>query len=129
MHSPTWGNRSIPERVFDWVGPAITRAANKEVIAPSPPQWSPLEGTYRSMWADLYIMSLDGKLVMLDPNEPDPKATAFTLEPVKDRDHTFRIADGPDKQLVGEDMVFEFAEDGHTVTGSVSGSARLRRVQ
>jgi hypothetical protein len=72
---------------------------------------------------------LDGKLMVVDPNEPDPKATAFTLEPVKDRDHAFRMADGPDKQLVGEDVVFEFAADGQTVTGSVLGAARLRRVQ
>ena len=78
--------RSIPERVFDWVGPAIAQAAKREVVTPHPPIWKRIEGTYRCMWADLHVMALDDKLVVVDPNEQDPKATAMTLKPIEGRD-------------------------------------------
>ena len=96
--------RSIPERVFDWVGPAIAQAAKREVVTPHPPIWKRIEGTYRCMWADLHVMALDDKLVVVDPNEQDPKATATTLKPIEGRDYVFRVVDGPDKQIVGEEL-------------------------
>lgn len=120
--------RSIPERVFDWVGPAIARAAKKEVVTPLPPLWKQIEGTYRCMWADLHVMALDDKFVVVDPNEQDPKATAMTLQPMEGRDWVFRVVDGPDKQLVGEELRFELAPDGQTVTSAVCNSARWKRL-
>ena len=121
--------RSIPERVFDWVGPAIARAAKGEIVAPPPPLWKRFEGTYRCMWTDVHVMTLDDKFVAVDPNEQDPKATALILQPVAARDDAFRVVDGPEKQLVGEVLVFETAPDSQTVAGAVCSSVRWRRLQ
>jgi D-alanyl-D-alanine carboxypeptidase len=121
--------RSIPERVFDWVSPAVVRAANKEAIAPYPPEWQELEGTYRSIWGDACVLPLDGKLVFADPNDPDPKATAFTLESIKDRDHTFQIVEGPDRQFIGEEIEFDFGPDGQKAMSLIFSGARLSRVR
>ena len=100
--------RSIPERVFDWLGPALKKASENDVVAPSPPDWERLLGTYRCIWCDIHVMILDGKLVMVNPSLSDPKSTASTLEPIEGRDHVFRIVDGPDPQLAGAEVVFEF---------------------
>jgi hypothetical protein len=81
------------------------------------------------MWVDVHVMALDDRLVLIDPNEQDPKATALTLRPTDDRADTFVIADGPDKQILGETLVFEFSPDGRTVTGAVLNSAKWVRLQ
>ena len=121
--------RSITERVFDWLGPAIVKAVEQESAEADPPAWSRLEGTYRCIWADVCVLSLDGKLLVVDPNQQDPKATAFTLEPLPKRKNTFLIADGPENQLVGEELVFEFTSDGQPATGLSFSSTRFRRVE
>ncbi len=120
--------RSIPERVFDWVGPAIARAAKREVVTPLPPRWKQIEGAYRCMWVDLHVMALEDRLVVVNPNEEDPKATAWTLQPMEGCDWVFRVVDEPDRQLVGEQLCFELAPDGETVTGAVIGATRWERL-
>lgn len=120
--------RSIPERVFDWVGPAIARAAKREVVTPLPPLWKQIEGTYRCMWVDLHVMALEGRLVVVNPNEEDPKATAWTLQPMEGCDWVFRVVDGPDTQNFGEQLCFQLAPDGQTVTGAVMSATRWEQL-
>ena len=74
-------------------------------------------------------MTLEGKLVLVDPNEPDPKSTAFTLEPVGRATRVFRVAEGPDVQLVGENVRFLVGKDGHTITGLAGPAGKLPRIR
>jgi hypothetical protein len=93
--------RSIQERIFQWVGGAIAQQ-DAEESKPTPAEWERLEGTYRCIWCDVRVMTLDGQLVIIDPNEPNPKASLLTLVPVADRPDEFRVEKAPDPQQEGE---------------------------
>ena len=76
--------RSITDRIFEWVAPAISSAAQGETAEPPDAGWSRFEGTYRSHWGNVHVLALDGKLTMIDPVLGNPKAAALTLEPVSE---------------------------------------------
>ncbi|MHB9028107.1 MAG: serine hydrolase domain-containing protein [Candidatus Latescibacterota bacterium] len=100
---------SVSDRIFEWVAPAIKKAANGETGPKTDPSWARLEGVYRSLTVDTQVLVLDGKLAMVRPFTPNPKAGALTLEPAgKD---TFRIEGSGDGPL-GELVTFEFGPDG-----------------
>lgn len=105
--------RSISERIFEWVAPAISQAVEGEVVDPPDAAWAKFEGTYRSHWADVHVLSLDGKLVMINPVLPNPKTALLTLEPVSE--NTFRI-EGKGYGNLGENAVFEIGPDGRAVS-------------
>ena len=105
--------RSISERIFEWVAPAISQAVKGEVVEPPDAAWAKFEGTYRSIWGDLHVLPLDGKLAMINPVLPDPKASLLTLEPVSE--NTFRI-DGKGYGELGENAVFEIGLSGRAVS-------------
>ncbi|NLS92466.1 MAG: beta-lactamase family protein [Planctomycetaceae bacterium] len=125
---PYLGNpRSIPERIFQWVGGAIAQPdTGKE--KPTPVEWQRFEGTYRCIWCDVRVMVLDGQLVMVDPNEPNPKEALSTLEPIAGRPGQFRVGKTSDAQSYGESVVFEMEPGGRTAKSVMVGSARLERV-
>jgi hypothetical protein len=105
--------RSISERIFEWVAPAITQALNGEVVEPPDPAWVNLVGTYRSIWEDVHVLPLDGRLAMINPVLPNPKSALLTLEPVTE--NTFRI-DGKGYGELGENAVFEIGPNGRAVS-------------
>ena len=124
---PSLGSlRSISQRIFEWVAPAISRAAAGEAVEPPDPSWDRLTGSYRSHWGDVHVLPLDGKLVMIDPVSVDPKAGAFTLVPVSG--DTFRLEGGgghPGGR--GELVTFETGLDGMAESVTV-GYLRYDRV-
>jgi CubicO group peptidase (beta-lactamase class C family) len=106
----------ISDRIFEWVAPALARAAaGKDADAPDP-GWRKFEGTYRSIWGDSHVLTLDGKLMMISPTLANPKADAFTLEPVSD--NTFRL-EGSGSAALGEPVVFELSPEGTATRVSV----------
>jgi CubicO group peptidase (beta-lactamase class C family) len=100
--------RSISERIFEWVAPAISRAVEGESVEPPDPSWSRLEGTYRSHWGDFHVLALDGTLALINPLLPDPKTSVLTLKPVTKT--SFRL-DGKGFGPLGELVVFEAGPD------------------
>jgi hypothetical protein len=59
-------------------------------------------------------MVLDGQLVMIDPNEPNPKESLSILEPVAGQPHQFRVGKTSDAQLQGESVAFEMEPGAQT---------------
>jgi CubicO group peptidase (beta-lactamase class C family) len=115
---------SINDRIFEWVAPAIGRAARGETVPIPDPAWSRCEGVYRSLTVDTQVIVLDGTLAMVRPFTPNPKAGMLTLVPAgKD---TFRIEGSGDGPL-GELVTFEFGPDGkaNTINIGVNPSKRV----
>jgi len=103
---------AISERIFDWVAPAITKAVKGEKGLEPDPEWSKFEGTFRSIWGDLHVLILEGKLVIIDPSLPNPRPTMLTLEPVGQ--NIFKL-EGKGMGALGEPVVFELGPDGKAV--------------
>ena len=66
--------------------------------------------------------------MLVDPGQPNPKKSLFVLEPVADRVNVFRVAKGPEVQLVGEKAIFEFDPEGVNVRSLKLSSAQFERV-
>src|SRR5262249_47502249 len=107
---PTAQN-SVVDRAFQWVAPAITRAA-----APPPeaheadPPWARYVGLYRPPRGDTQVLVLNGRLMLIAPAEADPAATMATLMPAGE--HTFRVEGGDPSGSHGELAVFELDGQG-----------------
>ncbi len=99
----------IANRLFEWVAPAIAKAEKGDDVEESKPQLSKYEGTYRSIWGDVHVLVLEGKLALINPTAPNPKPSALTLEP--DGEDTFKL-EGKGYGALGEAVVFEVNEDG-----------------
>jgi hypothetical protein len=83
------GNPQVyADRAFEWVGPAVARAAAPAAPAGPPAGWERYAGRYRSPWADAQVLALDGRLALLDPSLPDPMPAVTWLVPVSE--DTFR---------------------------------------
>jgi CubicO group peptidase (beta-lactamase class C family) len=99
------------EKAFQWVAPAIIK-----VVQPGPetagpdPAWRQYVGKYRSAWADMQVLVLNGNLVAIDPSLPDPLAELNKLIPVKA--HTFRLESKNGFGANGELLLFEVDEAG-----------------
>jgi CubicO group peptidase (beta-lactamase class C family) len=98
------------EKAFQWVGPAILRAVAPPAPAGPPPGWERYAGRYRSPWADLQVLAVEGRLAMVDPSLPDPMLTVTWLEPVSGS--TFRSVTKNGFGSNGEPVVFEPGDDG-----------------
>jgi len=115
---------SITDRIFEWLAPAITKVVKGEASPIKPDsKWTQFEGTYRSIWADLHVLVLDGKLSVIDPTLPNPKPMALTLEPVSE--NTFKL-EGVGFGPLGEVVTFELGADGHARSIEVGGNRALR---
>jgi len=94
------------EKAFQWVAPAILKAASAEPEATrSNPAWEPYLGKYRNVWRDAQILPLNGELVMLDPSLPHPELDMSKLIPVGE--HTFQIESDNGFGADGELVIFE----------------------
>jgi D-alanyl-D-alanine carboxypeptidase len=104
-------SNSVVDRAFQWVAPAITRAAAPPAAIPEPdPAWQRYVGLYRRPWGDTQVLVINGRLVLIVPTEPDPMVTMATLVPV--REHAFRIEGGDPSGCHGELAVFELDAGG-----------------
>lgn len=65
---------------------------------------APYRGLFRYQGADLLVARVNGSLLMIEPEDANPIATAARLEP-RGRDR-YLIVDGDDFEFQGEDAVF-----------------------
>ena len=104
--------RSITDRIFDWIVPAINEAKEGKEGLQIRPEWKALVGTYQMPWQDNHIMFLDGTMSLIDPNTPNPKKTLNPLEHISGNifkiSRKFRTFD---YGSVGETVSFEFGPD------------------
>jgi CubicO group peptidase (beta-lactamase class C family) len=100
---------SVVDRAFKWVGPALQKATTPVDEVKPRPEWQKYVGKYRSPWADTQVLVMNGKLVMINPTEPDPTGSLATLVPMGE--HSFRIEDGSPSGPHGERVVFELGKD------------------
>jgi CubicO group peptidase (beta-lactamase class C family) len=103
---------SIGDRSYEWIAPAITKAVTPPKIDKADPKWNKYVGKYRDTWADYAVLVMNGKLVLINPTEQDPKAPMLTLTPMAE--HTFRI-DGEGWGELGELVVFELGTNDEVV--------------
>jgi CubicO group peptidase (beta-lactamase class C family) len=96
-------------KAFQWVAPAIARAAAPPPAARPDPAWQRYVGRYRSPWGDSQVLVHEGGLLMLDPSQPDPLPTASRLVPAGE--HAFRIDTEDGYGSHGELVVFELDGD------------------
>ncbi len=124
---PYPGSANSPvDRAFQWVAPALSRAAAPPAALLEPdPGWERYVGLYRGPWRDIQVMVHNGRLVAIGPTEPDPLATMSALVPVAE--HTFRIEGGDPSGCHGEHAVFTPGPDGRAarVTIGVNYTDRL----
>ena len=103
--------RTFIERAFEWLAPAIVRAANAPAAPPvADPSWARYLGRYRNAWGDSQVLIFNGRLTWIGPNLPDPLFAPATLVPVGE--HTFRIETKDGMALPGEHVVFELDANG-----------------
>ncbi len=99
----------ISERAFEWLAPAIQTAVKGEPGTQPDPGWAKFEGTYRDRWGDSHVIFVDGKLMLVDPTVPDPKAEPSSLEP--DGENRFKL-EGPGYGSPGEAVYFDLDDSG-----------------
>ena len=109
--------QAISDRVFDWVAPAVVRAADGKPGAAPEPGWNGYEGTYRALWSDTQVQFVDGKLRLFSPRSPNPKTEWVTLEPTSE--HTFTM-EGKGSGPLGEPVVFNLGPDGFATSMHVA---------
>lgn len=117
---------SISERIFDWLTPAIKSVGIINSQSVSLNKYKEIEGLYGNIWNESYVIFLDGKLQIVNPNTPDPKSGVWILEPITtDR---FRILSSPRFTPVGEEVVFKRNNQGKVISflaGDGWGSIRI----
>lgn len=103
--------RVFVEKAFEWLAPAIVRAAAPPAPPALPdPAWERYLGRYRNAWGDAQVLVLNGRLTWIGPNLPDPMLAPATLVPVGE--HTFRVETKEGFGIPGEHIVFELGPDG-----------------
>ncbi|MDP2646024.1 MAG: hypothetical protein Q8P24_13885, partial [Desulfobacterales bacterium] len=115
---------SITDRIFSWVAPAVGKARKGRNVPEPPFAWKRLTGVYRSLWSDIHILPLEGKLMLIDPTIPDPKSAAMTLEPVSQG--IFRLEGNNGYWELGEPVVFEAGDDGYASAVKVGENTFMR---
>jgi CubicO group peptidase (beta-lactamase class C family) len=96
---------SVVDRAFQWVAPAIARAASPPKETKPRPEWQKYAGKYRNPWGDSEVLVYGGELVLINPTDEDPSGEMAVLVPVKE--HIFRIKGGSPSGPHGELVVFE----------------------
>jgi CubicO group peptidase (beta-lactamase class C family) len=114
---------SIIDRAFKWIGPAITKALVGTPVPEPEPDWKDFEGIYRTRWADIHILSYEGKLILIYPTSPNPEETALTLEPVSQ--DTFKL-EGKGYGELGEPVVFQKNNTGYTKSVRIGENTYVR---
>jgi CubicO group peptidase (beta-lactamase class C family) len=95
----------IFDKIFQWVAPAIVKAAEPPPIVRTAAQnLQRYTGRYRSAWNDFEVIVVNGELVGFDPTTVDPNVgtTRFTST----GEHTFRIDSKDGFGSLGESAEF-----------------------
>lgn len=107
---------SYVQKLFTWVAPALVKAAApRPKPAPGAGSLRKYQARFRTVWGDSQTLVYEGKLVLFPPDLDDPKLGMITLEPVEDKEHTFRISTPERFSNNGELAVFEFDDEGKLV--------------
>lgn len=105
---------SISERIFDWLKPAIKSVGIINSKNFPLDKYMEFEGLYGNIWNESYVIFIDGKLQIVNPNSPDPKSGVWILEPITtDR---FKIVVSPRFTAVGEEVVFKRNNQGKVIS-------------
>jgi CubicO group peptidase (beta-lactamase class C family) len=103
--------RAFLEKAFEWLTPALVRAATPPAPAARPdPAWDRYLGRYRGASGDVQVLVMNGRLTWIGPALPDPMVAPATLVPVTE--HTFRMDTKDGFAIPGEHLVFELGPDG-----------------
>jgi hypothetical protein len=103
--------RAFLEKAFEWLTPALVRAATPPAPAARPdPAWDRYLGRYRGASGDVQVLVMNGRLTWIGPALPDPMVAPATLVPVAE--HTFRMDTKDGFAIPGEHLVFELGPDG-----------------
>jgi CubicO group peptidase (beta-lactamase class C family) len=98
-------------KAFDLIGPAIEKALEHPDDVPKrDPTLDRYTGVYDSIWGQSAIVRWEDGLAAVDLDEREPKEALVRLK--KTGEHVFRRVREDDKDQLGEEFVFEVAEDG-----------------
>jgi hypothetical protein len=98
------------DKAFQWVAPEILKAVAPVPAAGPPAGWERYAGRYRSPWADVQVLVVEGRLALIDPSLADPMLAVTWLNPVSGP--TFRSETKNGFGSHGEPVVFEPGDDG-----------------
>jgi D-alanyl-D-alanine carboxypeptidase len=113
------------DKVFQWVAPALVRAAK----APSgpiavDPRWSGYAGRYRNPWSDLQVAVIGADLVAFDPSLADPLPGLITLRPLGPGAFRIDCADG----FASKGERAAFTGPAERATGVILGQSRFEHI-
>ncbi len=101
-------------KAFDLIGPAVEEALDEAgELASRDPSLDRYTGVYESIWGQAAIVRWKEGLGFLWLSSRDPGEDLFELK--ETGEHTFRLVRKDDEEVLGQEFVFEVAEDG-TVT-------------
>jgi CubicO group peptidase (beta-lactamase class C family) len=101
-------------RAFDLIAPAIAKALDeKDEVPERDPDLDRYTGVYESIWGQSAIVRWEDGLAYVGLGSRDPANALFKLK--ETGDHTFRLVRKDDEDVLGQEFVFEVADDG-TVT-------------
>lgn len=101
-------------KAFGLIAPAIAEALDEDSEVPErDPSLDRYTGIYDSIWGQTAIVRWEDGLAVLWLSTRDPEEGLFKLK--KTGDHTFRLIRKDDEDVLGQEFVFEVADDG-TVT-------------
>jgi hypothetical protein len=102
--------QQLTDKAFQWVAPEILKVVTPVPAAGPPADWERYAGRYRSPWADVQVLVVEGRLALIDPSLPDPMLVVTWLNPVSGP--TFRSETTNGFGSHGEPVVFETGDDG-----------------
>lgn len=100
-------------KTFEIVEPAITEATEPPKVTPEfDPEWERYVGTYGWKNSEIEIKILNGKLIMIEPEEDNPWESRVILEPLSK--NSFKAVPAQWKySLNGEVLTFELDATGN----------------
>ena len=114
-------------KAFDLIRPAVEKALKEPGKVPErDPALDRYTGVYDSIWGQSAIVRWEDGLAELSLGEREPKEALVRLK--KTGDHVFRRVREDDEGQLGEEFVFDLAEDG-TVTRCKRHSNWYRKVR
>jgi CubicO group peptidase (beta-lactamase class C family) len=118
---------SYTAAAFDLVAPAIEKALKEPDAAPKrDPGLDRYTGVYDSIWGQVAVVRWDEGLALLWLRTREPAEALTRLK--KTGEHTFRRIREDDEDVLGEEYVFDVAEDG-TVTQVIWHSNGYRKIR
>lgn len=104
---------SISERIFEWLTPAIKKATTEASYDNVFQKFQEFEGLYANIYNESFVIFLDGKLRVVNPNTADPKNGAWALEPLSE--NSFKIISAPRYRELGEIVLFKRNTQGKVI--------------